>query len=67
MPKRKHTYFKECTQELKYLPVTEPNCYYLGKFDADDLFWIQLHLDEYMLSWVCLQKIVNENIIKWRK
>ncbi len=26
-------YFKECTQEILTLPITVPNCYYLGKFD----------------------------------
>lgn len=32
MAKKKHIYFREDTQELKELPITEMNCYYLGEF-----------------------------------
>lgn len=29
----RHIYFREDTQELKFLPITEENCYYLGKYN----------------------------------
>jgi hypothetical protein len=63
MPKR-HTYFGECTQELRFIP--EPDFKYLGKFTDDDLLWIRLHLVEFRVSYECLKKIVDDNILNFR-
>ena len=60
MPKRKHTYFKECTQELRFTDGV--NCFYLGKIDEDDLFWIWLNIKQLHLSYPELQKIVDETL-----
>ena len=38
-------YFRECTQEIMTLPITVPNCYYLGSFDVEDRFKIKDLLD----------------------
>jgi len=34
---KQHIYFREDLQELKTLPINEPNCYYLGELGEKEL------------------------------
>lgn len=40
----KHVYFREDTQELKFLPIEEENCYYLGEFTDRQAILIKSYL-----------------------
>jgi len=56
----KHIYFKECTQELLELPITEENCYYLGEFDTIGIFRIELILANDVISFWELRKEIKK-------
>jgi len=56
---KKHIYFREDLQELKELPITEFNCYYLGEFTDRQIGLIQKFLEKNIISFNCLEYKVN--------
>ena len=52
---KKIIYFKEDTQELKELPITEENCYYLGAFTIRQIGLIKKFLKKNNLSFTDLK------------
>lgn len=55
---KKIIYFKEDTQELKELPITEENCYYLGAFTIRQIGLINKFLSKNHLSFSWLKERV---------
>ena len=41
---KKHIYFREDLQELRELPITEENCYYLGELSNTEIKRIEKYL-----------------------
>jgi len=48
---KQHIYFREDLQELKTLPINEPNCYYLGEIGQQELDtlrkWLKLRMQSF--------------------
>lgn len=64
MAKKKHIYFREDTQELKELPITEMNCYYLGEFSNTIIKRIERYLECTTVPYRDLQRSINNGMFK---
>jgi hypothetical protein len=63
-------YFKEDTQELKQLPITEENCYYIGNFTQRQIKLIEKFLETNHVSFRTLynykiSKILHTSCLKY--
>lgn len=56
---KQHIYFREDLQELKTLPIDEPNCYYLGEIGKKELDTLKKWLKIKMQSFTELSKRVE--------
>ena len=57
-----HIYFREDTQEIKYLPIVEGNCYYLGEFSINQISAIKSYIElSGPLSFYELSSFINNH------
>ena len=56
---KQHIYFREDLQELKTLPIEEPNCYYLGEIGEKEFDTLKKWLKIKMQSFTELSKRVE--------
>ena len=61
---KQHIYFREDLQELKTLPINEPNCYYLGEIGEQELRTLKKWLKLRMQSFTELSKKVDNGTFR---
>lgn len=59
---KKHVYFREDLQGLRFLPIEEENCYYLGEFSKSQKKAIERYLNTSSpLSFYELSKFISNH------